>query len=169
VRQDALDALALAQTRMAIQFDKDHTPPFFQGQVWLKLVKAGSHGYRLPASNKLSPIRTGPFQIIRRVGNLAYELDLPKTMRIHPVMSCIHLEQYEEDPHGRKLTPPAPLVVDRTERWIIEKLVRQRRRVGCEEILVKWKGYKEKTWESRANLGNRCPGPGDQFRSSEKP
>jgi hypothetical protein len=42
-------------------------------------------------SRKYSQQRAGPFIVKRRVGGLAYELGLPHTMGIHPVISVAHL------------------------------------------------------------------------------
>lgn len=48
--------------------------------VYLRL----HHGYNLPGKQnpKLSNQRTGPFKIEKKVGSLAYKLELPRTMRI---------------------------------------------------------------------------------------
>ena len=116
IRKDAIQATELAQARMAIDFDKNHTPPHFKGQVWLKVVHMGT-GYRIPGSSKLSLTKVGPFKVKRRVGQLAYELELPKRYKFHPIISCIHLEQYHPDDFGRQLDQQQrPLVVDGEER-----------------------------------------------------
>jgi hypothetical protein len=46
----------------------------------------------------LSPIKMGPFQIIRWVGNLPFELEFPTSLRIHPVVLVVYLEQALNDP-----------------------------------------------------------------------
>ena len=38
----------------------------------------------------------GPFPINARVGDLAYRLELPKTMRMHPVFHVSRLKAYVE-------------------------------------------------------------------------
>ena len=70
--------------------------------VYLRL----HHGYNLPGmgNRKLSNQQTGPFKIIKKVGSLAYKLELPRTMRIHPVISVAHLEPCPDpakDPYNR--------------------------------------------------------------------
>ena len=157
VRQDLEDALELANARMAIYFDADHRPPKFQGKVWIRLAKTGRPGYHLPGNSKLSTIRTGPYTIKRRVGDLAYELDLPEHTRLHPVISCIHLEQYVEDPHQRSVPEPGPIMVDGNPEWVVEKLLRQRDSSQGPVIEVKWKRHELTTWEPRNNLQKDIP------------
>lgn len=60
--------------------------------VWLKLAKGIDVGYRLPNMLALDVRKIRPFKIKRRVGKVAFELDLPSYLRMHPVISCIHLE-----------------------------------------------------------------------------
>ena len=57
-------------------------------------------GYRLPNTDahKLAQQRVGPFPIIRRIGDLAYELDIPaKWKLVHHTISIANLELAKED------------------------------------------------------------------------
>ncbi len=163
IRKDVETALELAQTKMAIQYDQHHTTPLFRGKVWLRLIRSGK-GYKMPGSSKLSPIRTGPFTIKRQVGQLAWELELPEHMKIHPVISCIHLEQYEEDPFHRLPPEPKPVVVDGQDEYVVEKLLQDL----DGKIEVKWKGLAETTWEPRENLAKDIPEKLKAFDKSRK-
>jgi Chromo (CHRromatin Organisation MOdifier) domain len=85
----------------------------------------------------------------------AYELDLPKHWRIHPVISIEHLEPApnEPDPYDRPINDGSdvePITqegdTEEWQSWEIEKLVDNR---ICKygkgkpevEYLVRWKGY----------------------------
>jgi hypothetical protein len=58
--------------------------------VLLRLQPYRQHTVNHRVSQKLSKRYYGPFPVIRRIGNVAYELDLPPSSRIHPV---VHVSQ----------------------------------------------------------------------------
>jgi hypothetical protein len=60
--------------------------------VYLRLQPYRQQSVTTKRSLKLSPRFYGPFQIIRRVEKVAYELDLPVTARIHPVFHVFQLK-----------------------------------------------------------------------------
>ena len=56
------------------------------------MVRFGKHG-------KLSPRFIGPFEILERVGTVAYRLDLPPSMAgFHEVFHFSMLRKYTQDP-----------------------------------------------------------------------
>jgi hypothetical protein len=153
-QQEAQDSIAWANLAMKHRYDKRHIPLLLNpgDLVMLKL----HHGYRVPGvkNKKLSIQRVGRFKIKRRVSPLAYELELPRNMKIHPVISVTNLEPLPpgEDPYKRPYDDhPPPVEEDRDidDEWksfYIEKLLDRRlRRYGrgkeIIEYLVKWTGY----------------------------
>lgn len=93
---------------------------------------------------KLMPLWIGPFPIIRRVGNLAYELELPATLKVHPVFHVVVLKRYRSD--GRTQPPPPVEVDDDGPLYAVENLIAHRldkRTKRPKEYLVKWAGYGE--------------------------
>ena len=108
IRQEAQLAMDFAIASAKERYDSSHRQVDFQvgDKVMLKLHQ----GYHLPGrpSRKTSQQRTGPFKVIQKVGKLAYRLELPPTMKIHPVISVAHLASLPkgDDPFHR--TPPAP-------------------------------------------------------------
>ena len=49
--------------------------------------------------------------MLEKVGNLAYRLELPSIIRIHPVISVVQLKPaFEKDPYTRILKQPIPPV-----------------------------------------------------------
>lgn len=106
-------------------------------------------------SKKLSARFLGPFEIISKVGQVAYELQLPYTMQIHPVFHVSLLRRYYE--REGQLPPPDPIVITNDqEEYEVEEILAKRIRYKKPEYLVKWKGYKlhDASWESLDNLEN---------------
>ena len=165
IQQAARDALVFAQAKMSIYYNKKHKPLLLKpgDKAYISLAGSMETGYHLPntISHKLSPQRVGPFQILRSVGRLAYELDIPSTWKIHPVISIAHLEPHKEDTYGRDPTPVPDIVDDDSsghEEWEVEDIVAERhnKRRKRQEWLVKWKGFgpEQNTWEPVDNLTN---------------
>lgn len=61
-------------------------------QVYLRLQPYRQNSVVIRRALKLSPLFYGPFTIIRKVGEVAYELDLLATTRIHPVFQVSQLK-----------------------------------------------------------------------------
>lgn len=115
IRQEAADTVTFAQARMSLYYDAKHKAVTFKpGQkVYINLQKdIGKPGYRLPNtdSHKLGQQRVDPFPIVRRISQLAYELDIPKKWKIHPTISVTRLELATDDSYGRKL-PVLPEII----------------------------------------------------------
>ena len=111
---------------------------------------------------KLSSPFIGPFKIRRIVNDNAYELDLPPSLQIHPVINITRLKAYRDGsqlfpsrppPDSR---PPAEITDDGEEAYEVEEIMGRRGSGTRREYLVKWRGYPqwEWTWEPQRNLQN---------------
>ena len=168
IRRDAADAIAMAQTRMAVYYDAKHTPMELTGHVYIKMAKGIQGGYRLPGSNSLSLVRQGPFQILQRVGKLAYELDLPPHIKIHPVISIAHLEQATPDPYNRPQPRPGPILVGHEEQYTVDRVVDHEKRSGKRFYKIHWQGYEaaDDTWEPGDYIQTKVPHLVKQYKQS---
>jgi hypothetical protein len=113
-------------------------------------------------SSKLDHKKFGPFRVKRNIRDISYELELPKTMRIHPVFHISLLEPADPDtPEG-----PAPELHPDTqqEEYEVEAILDVRLQRRQLRWLVKWVGYgnEENTWEPKENLRN-CQSALDSF------
>lgn len=58
---------------------------------------------------------------------MLYELELPSSMKIHPVISVIHLDQAREDtferPTSSYIARSEFIIIDDEEQYVIERLV----------------------------------------------
>lgn len=116
-------------------------------KVWLnrKNIKT-----RRP-SLKLDYKRFGPFKVIEKIGDVAYRLELPKTMkRIHNVFHVSLLEPVVPNSfRGREPEPMPPVEVEGVEEWHVEEILDSRQHYGKIQYLVKWLGWSEtaNSWE----------------------
>ena len=107
-------------------------------------------------SEKLTEHFVGPYKVKGIVSSNAIELELSKSIKIHPVVNVSRVRLYKPQVEGQKKTPPKPVIIEGKEEFEVEKILNKRVVRGKEKFLVRWKGYtvEEDTWESRENLGN---------------
>ena len=108
-------------------------------------------------SKKLDYKKLGRFKVLEVISPYAYKLDLPRTLRLHPVFHTSLLRRAGDDPvPGQSNAPPPPVEVDGDEEYKVQAIVnsrynRSRRRF---EYRVQWEGYDSATWEPTANVKN---------------
>jgi len=161
---EAQDAVEKAQQNQQRQANRHRSELEFDvgQQVWLSTTNLKLKGQPSP---KLAQRWIGPFTIKRKLSPLAYELDLPPTLRVHPVFHISKLRPHRSsdrfDPHRPPLPNRlSPEIVDQEEEYEVEA-IRQHRfrkwRGGTyKQYLVKWRGYPEweNTWEWEETLTN---------------
>ncbi len=104
--------ISSAQERMKTYADKkrkDH--PFKVGD---RVLLAARQKQLPPAlSSKLSAMYYGPFPILFAVGPVAFKLELPETVNIHPVFHVSQIKPFLESLHPTEPTQPPPVYADR--------------------------------------------------------
>ena len=159
-RISAADALAFASMNAKYHYDRKHTPiSLKEGDfAFLRL----HHGYNIPANTtitrKLGQQYAGPFKVLRKVGRLAYKLDVPEHWRVHPVFSIAMLEPSPSpgsDPYERPV-PEQPDSVfvegdtDTQKSWEVERVLDKK----DNRYLIRWKGWDSAydQWRTKAQV-----------------
>jgi len=90
---------------------------------------------------KLTECFVGPYKIKGIISSNAIELDLPKSIKIHPVVNVSRVQLYTSQVKGQKKVPPKPVIIKGEEEFEVEKIINKRIVRGKEKFLVRWKGY----------------------------
>lgn len=103
VKDETEAALKTTAEDMKRFYDAGRRPENFKvgDMVWLDAQNLATER----PSKKLDWKRLGPFQIEKKISNLAYQLRLPRHFQIHPVISVARLEHAKDNewnrPRGR--------------------------------------------------------------------
>ncbi|KAJ7557366.1 hypothetical protein O6H91_05G123900 [Diphasiastrum complanatum] len=164
--QVARDSICTAQDRAKHYADLKRSPRDFKVDDWVYLrIPNHSKTMRTGKHYKLSTRHCGPFQVIKKLGSLAYELDLQDKSTAHLVFhaSWLKLSLHEGDivgsvehiTHLEDLSLSVPLepeIVLRTR----DKQLRNR---SISECLIRWKGRTEgdDSWETVESVKKKFP------------
>jgi len=138
----AKESMDKAQQHQKTQADRHRREIDFQvgDKVWVttKEWKTGR------PSKKLDDQMAGPYKILEQVGH-AFRLDLPASIKVHPVISTSRLRKDPNDPvPGQIPDPPPPIEVNSDNEWEVEKILTSRLfRKKKLQYKAKWIGYDE--------------------------
>jgi len=88
-------------------------------------------------SEKLTERFVGPYKIKGIISSNAVELELPKSIKIHPVVNVSRVQLYRPQVEGQKKTPPKPVIIEGEEEFKVEKILNKRIVRGKEKFLVR--------------------------------
>lgn len=155
--------LQVAANRMKQQADRGRSEREFKVGEWvfLKLQSYRQSTLERRKSEKLSPRFYGPYEIVARVGPVAYTLKLPEGARIHPTFHVSLLKKCP-DPSMVPVHIPeeaASAIAVKEPEEIVERRLIQRRGKAITEVLIRWKGEDRDgaTWETWQELQQRFP------------
>ncbi|KAL0285964.1 UNVERIFIED_CONTAM: Transposon Ty3-G Gag-Pol polyprotein [Sesamum calycinum] len=130
---------------------------FLKVSPWRGILRFGKQG-------KLSPRYIGPYEILERVGPLAYRLALPAELsQIHDVFHVSMLRRYRSDPSHILREPEIEVsegltyVEEPTE--ILDRSIKKLRNKEIPMVKVRWSHHspREATWEVEENMREKYP------------
>jgi hypothetical protein len=90
--------LKASQDRQKIYADKNNTHMEFKvGDHFFLKVKVNKSSLKLGKCSKLAARYCGPFEMLERIGPVAYILSFPKSMTVHNVFHVSFLKKYIPD------------------------------------------------------------------------
>ena len=107
-------------------------------------------------TEKLTERFVGPYKVKVIISTNTIELELPNSIKIHPVVNVSRVWKYTSQVEGQRKEKPQPVVIEGEKEWEVEEIINKRWVRGREKYLVWWKEYtaEEDTWENKENLKN---------------
>ncbi|GKF31451.1 hypothetical protein Tco_0101249 [Tanacetum coccineum] len=124
---------------------------------WKGVVRFGKRG-------KLNPRYVGPFKVLKKIGAVAYKLELPQELsRVHNTFHVSNLKKcYSDDPlvvplEGLQVDDKLHFVEEPVE--VMDREVKQLRRSRVPIVKVRWNSRRgpEFTWECEDQFRNKYP------------
>ncbi|RVW58192.1 Retrovirus-related Pol polyprotein from transposon 297 [Vitis vinifera] len=160
------DRLLAAQSRQKSYADHRRRPLEFQigDHVFLR-VTPRKGVFRFGKRGKLAPRYVGPFEILQKIGEVAYKLALPPQLSgIHDVFHVSMLRKYEPDTthvlDWQDLNLQEDVTYEEGPRQILDKKEKVLRTKIIPLVKVSWDhhGVEGDTWELESNMRNKYPG-----------
>lgn len=111
------------------------------------------------ANHKLSFRYFGPYQILSKVGSVAYKLQLPADSMVHPVFHVSQLKGTQNFKHS--IQSQLPSITDHIQYpvQILDTRIQKKGNKVVRQILVCWSNLPavEATWEDEEELKQRFP------------
>ena len=130
---------------------------FFKVSPWKGVLRFGRCG-------KLRPRYIGPYEIIARVGPVAYRLDLPPELsKVHNVFYVSMLRKYIQDPSHVLRDQAVQLKENLTYEETLVQIVDRKEQVLRSKVIplvkVLWKNHEREaaTWEPEAQMRRQYP------------
>ena len=134
-----------------------HPDPIMEpgDRVWLKRKNIRT----TRPLNKLDHKQIRPYTILEKVGSHAYKLDLPASVKLHPVFHISLLEPTAstEPIPGHHQLPPPPIIIEAQQEWEVE------------QILDSQQHRSKIQYESRGPGSTTRTRPGTRLKTSKTP
>ena len=146
--------MVYAQAIQAEQADRDRLPaPAYNIGDEVSLLRR--HIQTTRQSSKLDFKRLRRFKITHKISSHAYKLDLPASMKCHPVFHVSLLEPAASNSHAGQTQPALPaIIVDDNVEFEVQEILDSKIDRKTLKYLVRWVGYNELTWEPAKLLIN---------------
>ena len=107
-------------------------------------------------TEKLTERFVGPYKIKKIVSPNVVELELPSTVKIHPVVNVSRIRKYIGQVERQKKEQPALVIIEGEEEQEVKRILNKQQVREKDKYLVCWKGFtaESDTWKGKENLKN---------------
>ncbi|KAJ0920389.1 putative nucleotidyltransferase, Ribonuclease H [Helianthus annuus] len=126
--------------------------------VYVKLHPFAQQSLKTHHNRKLSPKYFGPFLVIKKVGKVAYKLDLPPTAQIHHTFHVSLLKKAQGSLIPTADLPQGPRFVLQPRAVLDRQLVKRGNKAAM-KVLIHWEGLPmtDASWEFLEDVQARFP------------
>ena len=153
--------LVRVQQRQKHQADKHRSERNFDVGDWvfLKLQPYVQSSLQKRANHKLAFKYFGPYQILEKIGQVAYKLSLPDSTSIHPVFHVSLLKKAVGNLTQVSDTLPVQTDALQFPAKVLDRRVQTKDHVTVSQVLVQWSSWPPSlaTWEDEAALRAKFP------------
>jgi len=138
VHEKAKAALKKSQEEMRRYADRkiSEAEEYRVGDWVLLSTKDLKYQMKKRRSEKLMERFVGPYQVKGIISTNIIELDLPNTVKIHPVVNVSRVQRYKDQVEGQKKKRPAPVIIEGEEEYEVEKILNKKKFRGKDRYLV---------------------------------
>ena len=87
-------------------------------------------------TEKLPERFVGPYKVQKIVSSNAVKLELPSTVKIHPVVNVSKIQCYVGQVEGQRKEQLAPVIIEGEEEWEVERILNKQKIRGKDKYLV---------------------------------
>jgi len=132
IQEEAQAVLKKTQEEMKKQVDRrrEEVEEYWEGDLVLLSMKDLKWQMKGRRTEKLTERFVESYKIKRVISTNTVELELPKTVKIHPVVNISRIRRYREQVLGQKKQPTLPVIIEGEEEYEVEKIINKRKRYG---------------------------------------
>ena len=125
IQEEAKAALGKAQEEMKKYADRrrGEVDNYKVGDLVMLSTKDLKYQMVGRRTEKLTERFVGPYKIKKIISSNAMELELPSTVKIHPVVNVSRVRWYVGQVEGQRKEQPAPVIIEGKEEWEVERIL----------------------------------------------
>ena len=153
IQKEAKAVLGKAQEEIKKYADRkrEEVDEYKVGDLVMLSTKDLKYQMASKRTEKLIERFIGSYKVKKIILANAVELELPSTIRIHPVVNVSRIHKYIGQVEEQKKEQLVSVITEREEKWEVKRILNKQQIREKNKYLVQWKGFtaESDTWERR--------------------